>query len=425
MVDASALVIPKFHDVLGDVMAHGHTHYWLHGGRGSTKSSFISVCIVLLLLSHPEANAVVIRRFGNTLRDSVFSQMTWAIAELGLERWFRARVAPMELTYLPTGQRIAFRGADDPLKLKGVKFARGYAAITWFEELDQFDGIDAVRSILNSLRRGGDDFWIFYSYNPPRTLWSWVNREELERERRADTLVRRSSYLDVVESHPEWLGAPFIEEAEYLRKVDEKAWRSEYLGEVTGTGGSVFNNVVSERLSDARVRGFSRTRCGVDWGWFPDPWRFVRCGWEPQERRLTIFQELSANRKTPAETAEMVKAVLTYADEPGEDAYLHDELIWCDDTPDGKQSMAVWRREAGLRARPARKARMRRLSYEWLAGLREIVIDPERAPLAYEEFTLKEYARDRDGAWLDDIPDGNDHSIDAVRYAMMDDVLRG
>ena len=425
MVDASTLVIPRFHDVLGDVMAHGHTHYWLHGGRGSTKSSFISVCIVLLLLAHPEANAVIVRRFGNTLRDSVFSQMTWAIAELGLERWFRARVAPMELTYLPTGQRIVFRGADDPLKLKGVKFARGYAAVVWFEELDQFDGIDAVRSILNSLRRGGDDFWIFYSYNPPRTLWSWVNREELERERRADTLVRRSSYLDVAESHPEWLGAPFIEEAEYLREVDERAWRSEYLGEVTGTGGSVFNNIVSEKLSDARVRGFSRTRCGVDWGWFPDPFRFVRCGWEPAERRLTIFQELSANRKTPVETAEMVKAALTFADEPGDDAYLHDELIWCDDTPDGKQSMAVWRREAGLRARPARKARMRRLSYEWLAGLREIVIDPERCPLAYEEFTLKEYARGKDGTWIDDIPDGNDHSIDAVRYAMMDDVLRG
>ena len=299
MVDASSLVIPRFHDVLGDVMAHGHTHYWLHGGRGSTKSSFISVCIVLLLLLNPEANAVVVRRFSNTLRDSVFQQVTWAIAKLGLERWFRARISPMEITYLPTGQRIVFREADDPLKLKGVKFTRGYCAVTWFEELDQFDGIDAVRSILNSLRRGGEDFWIFYSYNPPRTLWSWVNREKLERERRADTLVRQSSYLDVVESHPEWLGGPFVEEAEYLREVDEQAWRSEYLGEVTGTGGSVFNNVVSVRLSDAACRGFSRTRCGVDWGWFPDPWRFVRCGWEPGERRLTIFGELSANRRTP------------------------------------------------------------------------------------------------------------------------------
>lgn len=71
-VDASDLVIPAFHDVLGDVMAHGHTHYWLHGGRGSTKSSFASVAIVLLLLAHRDANAVVIRRFSNTLRDSVY-----------------------------------------------------------------------------------------------------------------------------------------------------------------------------------------------------------------------------------------------------------------------------------------------------------------------------------------------------------------
>ena len=68
-------------------------------------------------------------------------------------------------------------------------------------------------------------------------------------------------------------------------------------------------------------------------------------------------------------------------------SYLHDELVWCDNTPDRKQSMAVWRREAG--------------------------------------FQLKEYERDRDGTWVDEIPDGNDHSIDAVRYAMMDDVLRG
>lgn len=229
----------------------------------------------------------------------------------------------------------------------------------------------------------------------------------------------------MIESHPEWLGGPFVEEAEYLREVDGQAWRSEYLGEATGTGGSVFNNIVRARLSDAACRGFSRTRCGVDWGWFPDPWRFVRCGWEPGERRLTIFGELSANRKTPSETAALVVGALTYADEPGEDSHLHDELIWRDDTPDGKQSMAVWRREAGLRVRPARKSNMRRLSYEWLAGLREICIDPERAPLAYEEFRLKEYDRDRDGTWLDDIPDGNDHSIDAVRYAMMDDVLRG
>lgn len=122
----------------------------------------------------------------------------------------------------------------------------------------------------------------------------------------------------------------------------------------------------------------------------------------------------------------MVEKALTFSDEPGkEDAYLHDELIWCDDTPDGKQGITVYRREAELRMRPARKSNMRRLSYEWLAGLREIVIDSVRCPLASEKFRLKEFERDRDGTWVDEIPDGNDHSNDAVRYTMMDDVLRG
>lgn len=422
---AADLCIPAFHDVLGDVMAHGHTHYWLHGGRGSTKSSFISLAVVLLVVAFPYANAVVVRRFSNTLRDSVYTQVMWAVEALGLTQWFRARVSPMELTYLSTGQRIVFRGADDPLKLKSTKFASGYCAVIWFEELDQIEGVEGVRSILNSLRRGGDRFWCFYSYNPPKSAWSWVNRECLERMRRPDTLVRRTSYLDVVGTHPEWVGGPFVEEAEWLRDSDERAWRWEYPGEVTGTGGTVFDNVRDVAISDDRIRTLSRRRNGVDWGWSPDPWRFVRCGWEPQERRLLVFEEHSRNRTMPEDTGKIVVDSLTYADEAGEDPYYHDELVWADDTPDSKVQMATWRRELGIRVRPARKANMRRLSYDWLAGLREICIDARRCPLTYEEFRCKEYLRDKGGEWVDEIPDGNEHSIDAVRYAMMDDVLRG
>ena len=423
--DVSALCIPRFHDVLGDVFAHGHTHYWLHGGRGSTKSSFISLAIVLLVVYFPYTNAVVIRGFGNTLRGSIYQQVLWAISSLGLETYFKTKLSPMEITYLPTGQRIVLRGADDPLKLKGIKFTKGFPAICWFEELDQFDGNEAVRSTLNSLRRGGDSFWIFYSYNPPRTMWSWVNVKCLECTKRADTLVRRSSYLDVIDSHHEWLGEPFIDEAEYLRDVNETAWKWEYLGEVTGTGGNVFTNITDERLSLSCIRNFERTRNGIDRDWFPGPWRFVRCAREPSARRLLVFEERSANRKTSAETAQVLLDAMTYADEDGEEPYFRNELIWADDTPDGKQQMAVYRRDFGIRIRPARKARMRKLSYEWLAGLREIVIDPFRCPKTYEEFTLKEYLRNPDGTWEDEIPDGQDHSIDAVRYAMMDDVLRG
>ncbi len=116
MITVSDYEIPCFHPVLGDVIAHGHTHYWLPGGRGSTKSSFISIAIALLIIASTRANAVV-RRFSSTLRDSVYQQLLWAIEVLGLECVFRSKVSPMEITYTPTGQRIVFRGADDPLKL--------------------------------------------------------------------------------------------------------------------------------------------------------------------------------------------------------------------------------------------------------------------------------------------------------------------
>lgn len=423
-VNVADLFISKFDPLFEAAVSRAASEFWLSGGRGSTKSSFISLCIVLLLLAYPDANAVVVRRFGNTLRDSVYSQLLWAVAELGLEPWFRATTNPMELTYLPTGQRIVFRGMDDPLKLKGVKFRKGYAAVAWFEELDQMTW-EAVSSALKSLRRGGDAFWTFYSYNPPKTLWSWVNRKALEMERKPGCVVSRSTYLDVVEcGHADWLGAPFVEDAEWLRVTDEAQYRWEMLGEVTGTGGSVFDNVRAVRLSDAELRTFDRPRNGIDWGWFPDPWRLVRCEWQPAMRRLVVFDEASRNRTLPEDTAEIVRDRLTWADAEGAEPRYHAQTLWCDDTPDGKVQMATYRRR-GLDARPAPKGGLRMLSYQWLAGLREIAVDPDRCPLTYEELMLKEYAKDKDGRWVDEIPDGDDHSIDAIRYAVMRDVQRG
>lgn len=423
MVRASDFIIPKFHRILADVFApDGHTDFWLKGGRGSTKSSFVSLCIVLLVATFPYANAVIVRRFKHTLRDSVYNQMLWAISALGLEDWFKATVSPMEITYLPTGQKIVFRGMDDPLKMKGVKFTHGYCAVQWFEEVDQIETWDNVSSALRSFRRGGDRFWTFYSYNPPQTMWSWVNAKAVEMEGMPECLVDHSTYLDVIEGgHSEWLGEQFLADAEYEREAHPRHYSWEFLGEVTGTGGTVFENLVRVDLSDADVLQFDNHRNGVDWGWFPDPWRFVRCEWQPGMRRLVIFDEASAVKTIPQETAKVVRAKLTYPTRPGEAAVYHKEHVFCDDA--NPSDIRVYRNE-GILAAGAEKGNMRKASYRWLSGLREIAIDPVRCPLTFQEFSLCEYAKDRDGNWVDDYNDGNDHSIDAVRYAVMRDVLR-
>ena len=424
-VKLSDLIIKAFFAIWRDVKNHGNSEYWFSGGRGSTKSSFISIAIVMLIVKFRFANAVVVRRFSNTLRDSVFAQCVWAVNELGLSSLFKATYSPMELVYKPTGQRIVFRGMDDPLKLKGVKFTTGYAAIHWFEELDQFQGWEHISSALRTFKRGGSMFWTFYSYNPPKTLWNWVNQQAIEMERKPGALVNHSTYLDVVEGgHADWLGEPFIEDANWLKETNEAAYRWEMLGEITGTGGNVFDNVVSQAITDEQIMSFDNFRNGVDWGWFPDPWCFIRAHYEPQNKRLYLFEEHRANKTLPRDTGQIIVDALTYPNGSGQTATFHNQNIWCDDTADGKQQMTTYRRLYGLNARPAKKGNMRDLSYQWLSGLREIVIDPNRCSEALKEFRLKEFAKDKNDQWINEIPDGNDHAIDAVRYAMMNDVIR-
>lgn len=423
--DTADLVLPSFYDLFNAVIYHDATDFWLKGGRGSTKSTFISLMIVLLVMANSFANAVIVRRFSNTLRDSVYAQMLWAIDELNVDHLFKASLSPLEIVYKPTGQRIVFRGLDDPKKAKGVKFKHGYCAIQWFEEADQIASWEDIRSALKSFKRGGSMFWTFYSYNPPKTLWNWVNQQAIEMERKPGALVHHSTYLDVIDGgHSEWLGEPFIEDADWLKQTNEQAYLWEMLGEITGTGGNVFDNVVSQEITDEQILAFDNFRNGVDWGWFPDPWCFVRCHYQANEKRLYLFEEHRRNKTLPRDTGQIIVDALTYPNRKGDKAKFHNQLIWCDDTADGKQQMATYRRMYGLAARPARKGNMRDLSYQWLSGLREIVIDPQRCPDALKEFRLKEFDKDKDDNWINQIPDGNDHAIDAVRYAMMNDVLR-
>ena len=112
------------------------------GGRGSGKSSYLSLELLLQLLRHPDCHAAVLRKVANTLRTSVFTQLLWAARMLGLQHHFRFTLNPLEATYLPTGQKILFLGMDDPGKLKSLKMPFGYIGILWLEELDQFSPED-------------------------------------------------------------------------------------------------------------------------------------------------------------------------------------------------------------------------------------------------------------------------------------------
>ena len=193
-VRLSSVLGPAFHLLARDVFRHGHTHYDLSGGRGSLKSSCVSLLVPLILLTNPNTHALVLRKVANTIRDSVYAQYLWAIGELGMAAYWDAKVQPMELIYKPTGQKIMFRGADDPMKIKSIKVPSGYIAVTHFEEKDQFAGQAEIRTILQSTMRGGSKFWNFESYNPPISRDNWANKDSLEE--RADRICHKSTYLE-------------------------------------------------------------------------------------------------------------------------------------------------------------------------------------------------------------------------------------
>lgn len=391
-----------FWDMYDDLKSDGYAEYWLKGGRGSTKSSFISLVIVRGLLADPNANAIIYRKVGNTIKDSVYSQMLWAIDQLGLAPWFQAKVSPFELIYKPTGQRVLFRGADDPLKSKSIKLQHGYFRYLWFEELSEFRGMEDVRTIKQSVFRGVDRGVTLYSYNPPKSAQNWVNAEALKSV--TGRLVHHSTYLDVPH---EWLKEAFISEAERLEQSNERAYRNEYLGEVTGTGGTVFDNLVLREISGAEIGGFGATYAGLDFGWFPDPLHFVRCAYEPARRRLYVYDEYRTVRTSNADVYRILteKKQLTPAEEVIADSA---EMKSVNDMRSyGMRCVAATKGPGSVRA-----------SMRWLQALNEIVIDPARCPDAAKEFAQYEYERTRDGEFVDAYPDANNHAIDAVRYAL-------
>lgn len=390
---------PAFHLLARDVFQHGHTHYDLSGGRGSLKSSCVSLLVPLLLISNPGTHALVLRKVANTIRDSVYSQYIWAIGELGMADYWLAKVQPMELIYKPTGQKIMFRGADDPMKIKSIKVPFGYIAVTHFEEKDQFAGRSEIRAILQSTMRGGSKFWNFESYNPPISRDNWANKDSLKD--RPDRLCHKSTYL---EAPTEWLGDQFIYEAEQLKENDEKAYRHEYLGEATGTGGSVFENLELREITKNEAASFDRIYQGIDFGWFPDPFAFIRLHYDRARETIYLLDEMYENKLPNEAAAEKIRA------KGYTDAY-----ITCDNAE--PKSIADLR-ACGIPAKEAIKG-PGSIDYgmKWLQK-RKIVIDIHRTPNAYDEFANYEYERDKNGDFISGYPDADNHLIDATRYAL-------
>lgn len=402
-VKLSDLIAPSFYDLHWDIKEHKHTHYKLYGGRGSTKSSFISGEIIKGMMEDPEANAIAMRKVGRFLEESVFEQLLWAIEKLKVTDLWKVRYSPLGLTYKPFGNRIIFRGADDPQKIKSVKLKRGYFKYIWFEERAEFDGPEEERTILQSLMRGGTDYVVFYSWNPPKSINNWCNQDVMDE--REDTCCHHSDYRAVP---PEWLGEQFFIEAEHLQRTKPKAYEHEYLGIATGTGGQVFENITVRKITDEEIARFDRIKQGLDFGYGADPLAYLKMHYDKTRKRLFLFGEIYAVKMGNTKLAKELKKFNPL-----------NRMI----TADSEEPRAIAAlQELGIRISGAKKGPGSvDFGMEFLADeIEEIIIDPDRCPNAKREFTGYELEQDKNGNFKGSYPDKDNHTIDAARYGLED-----
>lgn len=404
------VIAPSFFELHKEIKQELKTHNWLKGGRGSTKSSFISVEIILGMMRDAKngimSNALIIRRVKDTLEGSVFEQMVWAIDKLDASHDWKIKLSPLRLIYIPTGQQVLFKGADKPKKLKSTKVSKGWIKYIWYEEVDEFESYDKIRNINQSLMRGGANFLVFYSFNPPESQRNWTNMEVLDE--RPDKRVHHSDYRSVPVG---WLGEQFIIEAEHLKRVNLKKYEHDYLGAVTGTGLEVFTNVTIRKITDDEIERFDRIRRGLDFGYGADPLSYTLCHYDKKRKRLYIFGEIYQCKLGNSRAVEAIKRT-----------YAWNGTI----TGDSAEPRTIAEfNKLGLRIVGAKKGPdsvehgIKFLSEE----IEEIIIDQERAPNHAREFLGYELEVDKEGNPKGNYPDKNNHTIDSTRYALEADML--
>lgn len=407
-----------FSDVHQDVICNSHPFINLPGGRGSGKSSYISLEVINQLMKDTthQSNALVIRKYANTLRGSVFNQIQWAIDILGVSEYWKSTIQPLEFRYI-TGQVIRFSGLDDPTKLKSLKPAKGFFRFLWIEEFSEITGEVELRNLQQSVLRGGDRFTVFRSFNPPISINNWAN----EYVDRADdrSLTVRTNYKMVP---AEWLGDLFLSEAERLKEINPKAYEHEFLGIPVGNGSEVFPNLEIRTITDEEIQTQTYIYQGLDFGFAQDPFAFERVAYDSKTDTIYFIDEIVKRGCSNAETADMIKErgyqytsnIETSIFTIGE--YLEKQLIICD-CAEPKSINDL--QNQGLKAIGCQKfPGCVQYRIKWLQH-RKIVIDPKRTPEAAREFRNYCYVVDKSsGEVTSELPDKDNHTIDSCAYAL-------
>lgn len=396
---------------LPDIVGKGYKTFWnfkgryrvVKGSRASKKSTTTAMNLIYRIMKYPKSNALVVRKTYRTLQDSCYAQLRWACDRLGVKEYFDFKLSPLEIIYKPTGQKILFRGLDDPLKVTSVTVDVGYLCFLWIEEAYEIMS-ESDFDMLDESIRGEVPKELFKQITLTLNPWNerhWIKNRFFDREDR-DTLAITTNYLC-----NEWLDESDRNVFERMKVNNPRRFQVAGLGNWGIAEGLVYENFIEKSFTLDDVKDFV-TVAGLDFGYTNDPTAFFIGFLDDKNKILYVWDEIYkkglSNRKIYEEIKRQGYAKESITGDSAEPKSI-DELY-----------------DYGLRIKGATKGRDSIMNgIQWIQDLK-IIIHP-RCTNFITEISNYTWDKDRFGKTLNAPVDDFNHLMDAMRYGLEDHIL--
>lgn len=390
----------------------GYNEFWhnknfyrvVKGSRGSKKSKTTAINLIYRIMQYSWANLLVIRRYSNTNKQSTYTDLKWATNQLGVAHLFRFNESLPEITYKPTGQKILFRGLDDPLKITSITVDTGILCWAWFEEAYQIETFDKFSTVVESIRGSVDDPEFFKQITITFNPWSerhWLKPTFFDEDTKLNNTFSYTTTFRV----NEWLDDVDIGRYEDLYRTNPRRARIVCNGDWGVAEGLVFENFeVKEfdwvkKLKDKQVVAH-----GSDFGFTQDPTTLVSTIVDTQNKELWIYDEYYQRGMLTDEIYQM------YIDKG-----LKNAEIIADSAE--KRLITEIKRKGISNIKPSVKGQGSIMQgVQFIQGFK-IYVHPS-CEHTIEELNTYTFDQDKDGNWLNKPIDENNHILDALRYSL-------
>lgn len=390
----------------------GYNEFWhnknfyrvVKGSRGSKKSKTTALNFIYRLMEYEWANLLVVRRFSNTNKQSTYTDLKWATNQLGVTHLFKFNDSLPEITYKPTGQKILFRGLDDPLKITSITVENGILCWAWFEEAYQIETFDKFSTVVESIRGSIDDSEFFKQITVTFNPWSerhWLKPTFFDE----DTKLNNTFSYTTTYRVNEWLDEVDIARYEDLYRTNPRRARIVCDGDWGVAEGLVFENFeVKEFDWVKKLKEKQVVAHGSDFGFTQDPTTLVSTIVDTQNKELWIYDEYYQRGMLTDEIYQM------YIDKG-----LKNAEIIADSAE--KRLITEIKRKGISNIKPSVKGQGSIMQgVQFIQGFK-IYVHPS-CEHTIEELNTYTFDQDKDGNWLNKPIDENNHILDALRYSL-------